>query len=76
MLSIQAMGTGTTEQTHRAPALLHTLWAILYKKNPLAGGEPHVDAARSSPLTSRPGPSLVCAADKCHFTITASTSTC
>lgn len=52
MLSIQEMGTGTTEQTHRAPALLHTLWAILYRKVPLARGEPHVDAARSSPLTS------------------------
>lgn len=55
------MGTGTTEQTHRAPALLHTLWAILYRKTPLARGELHVDAGRSSPLTSPSslGPHLV-----------------
>lgn len=34
VLSIQAMGTGTTEQTHRAPAQLHTLWAVLCRKSP------------------------------------------
>lgn len=52
------MGTGTTEQTHRAPAsavLLHALWATRSRycpENPpkTRGTAPYVDAARSSPL--------------------------
>lgn len=75
MLSIQAMGTGTTEQTHRAPALLHTLWAILYKRLKKCPSKRRAPCRCCKILTADisilPGSPFMCTADNCHFTLVA-----
>lgn len=87
MLSIQAMGAGTTEQPHLAPALLHALWAIRCKKNspknprarPIVMCVPQYtnNNRYEIPLTAdllMGNEPLVRTADKCPFLMTAVTS--